>query len=680
VYALIANSEGGFDDAIRLADYTEPGAMTAADFDGDGLADLAVSGPQWGEGTASISVLRGSDLGQLTPGIWHGMGSSSCGVSLLDINGDGHEDLVSTECYGGRSGLYVALGREDGTWEPSVWTQVRGDLSPAAFGDVDGDGFLDAVITHSQLHRISVLPGNGDGTFGAASQVRTRQYPDSATLGDFNRDGAIDVIVSVEPGLSLMPGSGDGGFGAPTSIPNVSRPNSVLAEDFNRDGLLDLALTSWDTRSVSLLFGQGDGSFGPPTAYGTGQGPSQVMVDDLNGDDLLDIVVTNSSSSDISVLLGRPEGTFAEEVRYVAGRGPRVAISGDFDGDGTIDLAVRNSDSQDVSILFGTGQGGFEGQQRYEAAGWGYSLIAGDVDGDGDLDLVFGGNGVRVLPGQGDGSFGVRHRVYIGDGASQVIAVDMDGDGHLDLVASEGTGGFYFDDSRVRPGGGVAIALGHGNGQFDPATVHYLPKSNFSDVAAADLDGDQAPDLALVNAEGIWILTNAGWESAAEQAGDANRDGQFNQLDIVQVLQAGKYHSGEPASWEQGDFNRDGLFDRLDIVTALQTGSYAVGADLYPDVLAAELMRSADGTYRVSVTLSSPYDTPRRYADAWRVLGPDGTVLGVRILTHDHQFEQPFTRSLSGVVIPSDVTELIIEGRDQISGWGGTTIRVNVPR
>ena len=102
--------------------------------------------------------------------------------------------------------------------------------------------------------------------------------------------------------------------------------------------------------------------------------------------------------------------------------------------------------------------------------------------------------------------------------------------------------------------------------------------------------------------------------------------------------------------------------------------------ELFPDVLAAEATETEPGVWSFSVTLSSPYDTPQRYADAWRVLAPDGTELGVRVLTHDHANEQPFTRSLSGVAIPDDVTAVTIEGRDQISGWGGATIDLELPR
>ena len=102
------------------------------------------------------------------------------------------------------------------------------------------------------------------------------------------------------------------------------------------------------------------------------------------------------------------------------------------------------------------------------------------------------------------------------------------------------------------------------------------------------------------------------------------------------------------------------------------------GDGLYPDVVDA-VAESTDGEWRFDVTLSSPYDTPERYADAWRIVGPDGVVFGVRELAHDHQNEQPFTRSLSGVEIPVGVTTVTIEGRDQLNGWGGATLTLDLP-
>lgn len=116
--------------------------------------------------------------------------------------------------------------------------------------------------------------------------------------------------------------------------------------------------------------------------------------------------------------------------------------------------------------------------------------------------------------------------------------------------------------------------------------------------------------------------------------------------------------------------------------TAQPTSLLADSGDdaLFPDVLAAQATQGADGTWDFDVTLSSPYDSAERYADAWRVLDPDGAELGVRELLHDHAGEQPFTRSLSGVEISDDVSAVTIEGRDQVSGWGGATVTIILAR
>lgn len=103
------------------------------------------------------------------------------------------------------------------------------------------------------------------------------------------------------------------------------------------------------------------------------------------------------------------------------------------------------------------------------------------------------------------------------------------------------------------------------------------------------------------------------------------------------------------------------------------------GEQTFPDVIDATAVATGD-SWTVSATLSSPYDTPERYADAWRVVGPDGTVYGERILTHDHAAEQPFTRSESGIEIPGDVTAVTIEGRDLEFGYGGDTFDLTLSR
>jgi len=103
------------------------------------------------------------------------------------------------------------------------------------------------------------------------------------------------------------------------------------------------------------------------------------------------------------------------------------------------------------------------------------------------------------------------------------------------------------------------------------------------------------------------------------------------------------------------------------------------GAAHFPDIVRVMATRNADGSYGFEVTVSSPYDTPERYADGWHLLTPEGQELAVHRLTHDHQREQPFTRTQSAVPIPAGINRVVVEGHDQRSGYGGKQVAVALP-
>lgn len=108
-------------------------------------------------------------------------------------------------------------------------------------------------------------------------------------------------------------------------------------------------------------------------------------------------------------------------------------------------------------------------------------------------------------------------------------------------------------------------------------------------------------------------------------------------------------------------------------------GTDTVSEQRYPEVVDAELESSGGGEeYALSVTISSPYDSPRRYADGWRVMDGEGEVLGRHELMHDHANEQPFTRTQTGLEIPEEVEEITVEARDSQNGYGGEIVAVPV--
>lgn len=124
-----------------------------------------------------------------------------------------------------------------------------------------------------------------------------------------------------------------------------------------------------------------------------------------------------------------------------------------------------------------------------------------------------------------------------------------------------------------------------------------------------------------------------------------------------------------------------GTFDdsTAEVPTATSSPARTEAAEQqHPDVIDVVAEQQSAGVFAFTVTISSPYDTPDRYADGWRIVGPNGTVYGEHTLTHDHANEQPFTRVQRDVVIPSDVDEVTVEGRDLEYGYGGATVTVAI--
>jgi hypothetical protein len=125
-----------------------------------------------------------------------------------------------------------------------------------------------------------------------------------------------------------------------------------------------------------------------------------------------------------------------------------------------------------------------------------------------------------------------------------------------------------------------------------------------------------------------------------------------------------------------------GASDAADIDNAdgFEDARVSEQAQRFPDVVDAELSATGDRRYEIAVTISSPYDSPERYADGWRVSGRDGRVLAEHDLAHHHANEQPFTRTRGPFEIPDDVNEVTVEGRDLEHGYGGQTVTIDVPR
>lgn len=260
-------------------------------------------------------------------------------------------------------GTSVILGNGDGTFQAPVTSLVSTNPGQQAFanwiGDVNGDGIPDLVQTCGI--GICVALGIGDGTFqrqfAYSTPISCTGFGSCAplavpslTLGDFHKNGKLDIVATMDPYYVIMlPGNGDGTFGAVSLVYGLDAAGmaSVVAADFDNDGNLDLAVfyynanppqprTNTTSAALSVLSGNGDGTFQAPrtltglSGAGLASAPNLVL-GDFNGDGHMDLAVSNQV-----ILVGNGNGPFSYSVIPIPYAG---TVAGDFNGDGRLDLA-----------------------------------------------------------------------------------------------------------------------------------------------------------------------------------------------------------------------------------------------------------------------------------------------------------------------------------------------------
>jgi hypothetical protein len=336
---------------------------------------------------------------------------------LADFNGDGRLDLAGI----GAQSAAVLLSNGAGTFGARVEYQLPTFAQDLAAGDFNGDGIQDLVVTINDPQiDLSLLIGRGDGTFAApVNFANTSGFDSPAVVAtDLNNDGSLDVVIAhqiacytapcrVANTISVMTGNGDGTF-QPTREIDVGRGMSKIAVgDFNRDGVKDLAIAG-DSSRVYRLYGAGDGTFvQQPTLTMTvdtfGVDATDIDVADFNGDTIQDLVVAVAlNGSRTAVLIGNADGTFRPPLVLTDpnANAPHYQAVADFNGDGFQDLALSKANGNQglMDVRNGNGDGTFQAPVPYlvpapKSSISGYAIVAGNLNGDGKPDIVLGISG-----------------------------------------------------------------------------------------------------------------------------------------------------------------------------------------------------------------------------------------------------------------------------------------------
>lgn len=350
-----------------------------------------------------------------------------------------------------------------------------------AVGDFDGDGKLDIAVANSGSGNVSILLGNGDGTFQAAVNFDAGAGPQEIATGDFNGDHKLDLAVLLVgdatngPGFSVLLGNGDGTFQGPHFLPLEGMAAGMAVVDFNLDTKSDVAITitniNQQIMSLLVFISAGDGTFESPKNLTLPIGEGSLATGDFNKDGKPDLVMDGPGG--YNILLGNGDGTFQPPSAVLvasnfSGGGVQVA---DLNHDGASDLITYSIDfehSQDpegfrslsahLSVFLGNGDGTFQTEQVLATASSSKSNVfapavgdavspaaIGDFDGDGNLDLLFlrkkylvfsftaSGN---MMLGKGDGTFSQPSTVNISFSPSAVA--DLNGDNLYDLLSFQG--------------------------------------------------------------------------------------------------------------------------------------------------------------------------------------------------------------------------------------------------
>ncbi len=504
---------------------------TVGDLNGDGFPEIVSA--NCADGTITIYANNGDGTFQQgvyydTANVPSGSASSvpysvPTAVTIADVNGDGNADIIATNFYA--SDVTVLFGNGDATVQvPNFGYTTGGYPSTAAVvADFNGDGLLDILVA-DDIYSFSYMKGYGDGTFRAALDFYTpttdngEAYGWDIATGDFNGDGFTDVVVAnccgdATVGITVFLSRGDGSLLPGVNYGAGGNWSFVTVADFNKDGKMDIAALDYVAGQIQIYKGKGDGTFTAGTTGLTGDTNSQTLIaGDFNGDGYTDLAVANINLQNVGVFLNDKAGNLLAPTNLALTGPPSQVVTADVNGDGKAAILALEASCGCVAVLQGNGDGTFQPEADATVGNFAFRVATGDVNGDGKTDMVLtiddftNGHGIQVVLGNGYGTFGIPSAVYpstlqanffSNPYPSYLQLVDLDGDGNLDVVYN----------NTVYSTVGVMYGVGDGT-LFDP--VEYPTGDSAYGLALADVNNDGAVDVVTASyyTSGATVLLN----------------------------------------------------------------------------------------------------------------------------------------------------------------------------
>jgi|GEM_PF-2255554 len=495
--SLNLSVERRFEEPFNFSVGTNPVAVFNGDFNNNKKEDVAVVNSAGN----SVSILLGDGLGGLLPGNILSVGNNPTSVFSADFNNNRNKDLVVTNF--ADNTITILMGNGDGTFIEQSDSPFSVGSGPQAVysADLNNNNIYDLVVVNSNDNTVTIFMGNGDGSFAEQvnSPISVGSQPQAVYVADFNADNKKDLVVanSGDDTVTILIGNGDGSFTEQINSPLGvgSQPQAVYVADFNADNKKDLVVANYGSNNISFLLGNGDGTFAPAVNYNVGSNPISLVGRDFTRDNKIDLAVVNWGGNSVSVLNGNGDGTFGLPVAYAVNSNPASIIAHDFNNNKTNDFLIVNSGSNNVSLLLGrssiTGTRTFNDAVNYNIDVFPTGLCAADFNNDNKIDLAASNihSRVSVVLGKGDGTFFAFNNYQVnGDGLRDVYCADLNGDNFVDLVTVN-------KDSN-----NISILLGDGTGSFyEQAISPYAVGSKPVMVSVADFNNDDILDLAVVN-------------------------------------------------------------------------------------------------------------------------------------------------------------------------------------